>query len=265
MNFMALDKRQVGRLDRATAAGQTGAMRNPPRALPVRLSGVTYQVGDLRLIDKLGLTIAPKRRLALIGPNGAGKSLTLRLIQGLISPTEGKICWGDRAAPPAHAVALVFQRPTLLRRSARANIRHALAAYGAPRQCRDATAMELLEMAGLAELADRPARRLSGGEQQRLAIVRALAAEPELLLLDEPTASLDPQATQAIEFLIEAAATAGTAVILVTHDLGQVRRLADDVAFLHRGRVLEHRSAEAFFEGPQTQEAQDFIAGRLLV
>jgi tungstate transport system ATP-binding protein len=257
MNFMAIDQTAV--------IGQADAMRPAPRALPARLSGVAYDVGGLRLIDGLGLTVAPRRRLALIGPNGAGKSLTLRLIQGLIAPTAGEICWGEHAAPPAHAVALVFQRPTLLRRSVLANIRHALTAYGAPRAGREDAAMELLEMAGLADLADRPARRLSGGEQQRLALVRALAAEPELLLLDEPTASLDPQATQAIEMLIEAAAARGTSVVLVTHDLGQVRRLADDVAFLHRGRVLEHGTADEFFDEPQTQEAADFVAGRLLL
>lgn len=235
------------------------------RSLPIRLSGIALQIGGLRLIDGLGLNVAPHRRLALIGPNGAGKSLTLRLMQGLIRPTEGEIFWGENAAPPARSVALVFQRPTLLRRSARANIRHALAAYGAPRAGRDAAAMELLEMAGLAEIADRPARKLSGGEQQRLAVIRALAAEPELLLLDEPTASLDPHATQAIEMLIDAAAARGTSVVIVTHDLGQVRRLADDVVFLHRGRALEHGPVDAFFDDPQTEEARDFIAGRLLL
>lgn len=235
------------------------------RSLPVRLSSVVYEAGGHRLIDGLGLTIAPHRRLALIGPNGAGKSLTLRLIQGLIAPTSGEVVWGEDPEPPPRAVALVFQRPTLLRRTARANIRHALAAYGTPRADRDMAAFDLLEMAGLAALADRPARRLSGGEQQRLALVRALAAKPELLLLDEPTASLDPHATQAIELLIEAAAARGTSVVLVTHDLGQVRRLADDVAFLHRGRVLEHSPADAFFDDPETQEARDFVAGRLLL
>ncbi len=235
------------------------------RSLPVQLSDVAVQIGGLRLVDGLSLTVPPHRRLALIGPNGAGKSMTLRLMQGLLAPTAGEIRWGEHAAPPARSVALVFQRPTLLRRSARANIRHALAAYGAPRAGRDAAVEAWLEMAGLAEIADRPARKLSGGEQQRLALIRAMAAEPELLLLDEPTASLDPHSTQAIEKLIDAAAAQGTSVVLVTHDLGQVRRLADDVVFLNRGRVVEQFPVAAFFDTPQTQEARDFVAGRLLL
>lgn len=223
--------------------------------------------GDTALLNGLDLEIAPGGPTVLMGPNGAGKSLTLRIIQGLLAPSAGRLTFAGRPAEEScfRRVALVFQRPVLLRRSVRANLDHALRAYGAARSARPARIAELLEMAGLAALAERPARVLSGGEQQRLALVRALAADPEILLLDEPSASLDPQATIAVEGLMRRASEAGVKLVLVTHDVGQARRMAAEVAFMHCGRVVEHAPAEAFFARPASSAGRAYLEGRIFV
>ncbi len=199
-----------------------------------------------------------------MGPNGAGKSLSLRMMAGLVKPDAGEVSFAG-GRPGAQDVALVFQKPVLLRRSVRANLAHALATYGVPRRERPARLADLLRRTDLEGLAQAPARRLSGGEQQRLAMARALAAGPRFLLLDEPTASLDPHATAAIEALICRAAADGVKVVLVTHDRGQAARLADDVLFLHRGRLAEAAPARRFFEAPASREARAYLAGDLLV
>ena len=240
---------------------------SPPRAslLPVSFEDVTYSARGKRLLDGLNLTLEAGSTTVIMGPNGAGKSLTLRLLQGLIAPSSGRIQWAqspDRARV-GRKVATVFQRPVLLRRSVAGNLAHALKVYGVPSRLRAAQIDRWLDHAGLADLRDRAARVLSGGEQQRLSLVRALAAEPDLLLLDEPTASLDPQATLAIEALVQTAARGGTKVVMVTHDAGQARRLADDVAFLHRGQVTEHTTATLFFGAPRSRAAQAYLAGRI--
>jgi tungstate transport system ATP-binding protein len=240
-------------------------MRAPATDLPVTLTDVTVVAGAVTILDRISMTIAPGAPTVLIGPNGSGKTTLLRVAMGLVQPTRGRIAWGGREAAPPEKRAIVFQRPAMLRRSAAGNVRYALAAAKAPRATRNARIAELLALVGLKDLGRRPARRLSGGEQQRLALARALAREPELLLLDEPTASLDPAATKAIEDIVRAVAARGVKVVMSTHDLGQARRLAGDIALLHRGRLIERGPAEAFFTGPQTQEAKTFIAGELLV
>lgn len=237
---------------------------------PLRLERVVYgeSAADRRaLIDGLELTLEPGRPTALLGPNGAGKSLTLRLIQGLISPCSGRVACAGRPLAPSdrRRIALAPQRPVLLRRTLRANLDHALRAYGVPRRDRPARIDRLLALGRLEALAERPARALSGGEQQRASLIRALAAAPRLLLLDEPCASLDPEATQAVEALIAEAAASGVKVLLVSHDLGQARRLAGDVAFLHRGRIVERAPVDAFFGRPASPQAQAFIEGRLVL
>jgi tungstate transport system ATP-binding protein len=184
---------------------------------------------------------------------------------GLIHPSRGRVTWGGREqVPPTHR-AIVFQRPVMLRRSAAANIRYALAAAGVPRAEHDARVGELVALVGLGGLGERPARRLSGGEQQRLALARALAKEPQVLFLDEPTASLDPAATKAIEDVIRAVAARGIKVVMSTHDLGEARRLAGEIVLLHRGRVIESGASEAFFSAPRTEEGRRFIGGELLI
>ncbi len=232
---------------------------------PVALEGVCFTVGGRRLVDRVSFSLEPGPLTCIMGPNGAGKSLMLRLIAGLIRPTAGRITYGGAAGAPPRSIAVVFQRPVLLRRSVRANLDHALKVYGVPRAERPARIARLLEEADLAGLAGQPARRLSGGEQQRLALVRALAAEPELLLLDEPAASLDPRATAAVEALIARATRRGVKVVLVTHDRDQAQRMADEIVFLHRGRVVDTAPAATFFERPRSPEARAYLAGELLL
>jgi tungstate transport system ATP-binding protein len=199
-----------------------------------------------------------------MGPNGAGKSLLLRLLHGLLVPTSGVVLWGGRPldAPLRRRQAMVFQRPVLLRRSAAANVRFALRLRGREQPGR---VSDLLGEVGLEAQAGQPARLLSGGEQQRLSLARALAVEPMVLFLDEPTASLDPASTAAIEAIVKRARLRGTKIIFVTHDVGQARRLADDVVFLNQGRVVEHTPARRFFDEPLGQAARDYLAGRLLL
>ncbi len=159
---------------------------------------------------------------------------------------------------------MVFQRPVLLRRSARANILHALSLAGIARTTRNELADDALRRFGLSDIAGSPARVLSGGEQQRLAMARAWALTPDILFLDEPTSALDPGATRAIEAMIAAFHARGVAILMTTHDLGQARRIADDIIFLHAGRIVEAGPADAFFTRPQTEQARAFLAGELL-
>jgi tungstate transport system ATP-binding protein len=217
----------------------------------IRFEEVTVAAGGRALLDALTLAIAPGPPTVLIGPNGAGKTTLLRAAMGLLAPVRGRIAWQGESRR-----AIVFQRPVMLRRSAAANVRYAQ--VGADRTA------ELLALVGLADAADRPARRLSAGEQQRLALARALARDPAVLFLDEPTASLDPASTKAIEDVIRMV-SGRIKVVLSTHDLGEARRLAGQVVLLHRGRVAESAEAACFFDAPRTDEARKFIAGELLV
>ncbi|HXH13104.1 MAG TPA: phosphate ABC transporter ATP-binding protein [Alphaproteobacteria bacterium] len=236
-----------------------------PTILPLVVEKVCFEAGGKRLIDGITFTVAPGTRAVVLGPNGAGKSLLLRLCHGLIQPSAGRVVWAGAGSQMAHRQqAMVFQRPVLLRRSAAANITYALSVHGVPRRERKRLVAEALELAGLSPLAQRSARVLSGGEQQRLALARAWALKPQVLFLDEPTANLDPAATYAVEALLDRIHRAGTTVIMTTHDLGQARRLADDVLFLHHGRLVEHAPAASFFAQPQSAEAAAFLAGRLL-
>jgi tungstate transport system ATP-binding protein len=232
---------------------------------PVELSDVVFEAAGKRLIDGVSLRLDPGPLTCVMGPNGAGKSLLLRLIAGLIPPSGGCVTYGGAAEAGLNRIAFVFQRPVLLRRSVAANLDHALKTYGVARAERPARIAGLLALGQLEALARQPARVLSGGEQQRLSMVRALAARPALLLLDEPAASLDPQATAALEALIREAADKQVKVVLVTHDRDQARRMAGEIVFLHRGRIAERATATRFFDQPQSPEAQAYMAGRLLL
>lgn len=230
--------------------------------LPLSLQDVGYAVGGKRLLSGITLRIAGRRRLIVMGANGAGKSLFLRLCHGLIDPTTGRRRWASGEAR-AEAQAMVFQRPVLLRRSVAANLDYPLALRGQPRAARREAVALTLERFGLTRLAGRPARLLSGGEQQRLALARAWAMRPEVLFLDEPCASLDPSSTRIIEEMVVQFAAEGITIVMTTHNLGQARRVAEDVAFLHRGRLIEHRPAADFFAGPDAPEARAFMTGDL--
>ena len=236
------------------------------RILPVEGRNLSVVRNGRRLLDSVDVTLENDDLTAILGPNGAGKSLLLRVLTGLIMPDGGEVSWAGTSPDPSRMprVGLVFQKPVLLRRSALANIRYALHAHGVARSQSRRHAMEALEEAALGYLANAPARALSGGEQQRLALVRALSTDPEILLLDEPTASLDPAATAAIEEHARAFRARGRKVVFVTHDVGQAKRLAETVMFMSAGKITETARAEVFFEKPRTEEARAYLAGRLL-
>jgi tungstate transport system ATP-binding protein len=230
--------------------------------LPLRLDQATYAIDGRTLIHPLSLELEAGPSTILLGANGAGKSVLMRLMHGLLAPSGGRISWSDSdAARVRRLQAMVFQRPVLLRRSVLDNVMYALRVVGAADSRRRAS--DALAEVGLADAADRPARTLSGGEQQRLALARAWALHPEVLFLDEPTANLDPGATREIENVIKAFDAAGTKIIMSTHNLGQARRLGDEVLFIHQGRLAERAPVDAFFTQPRSPEAAAFIKGEL--
>jgi tungstate transport system ATP-binding protein len=238
----------------------------PPRAglLPLVATDLQLAVAGTVLVDHFTATVDGAGITVVMGPNGAGKSLLLRLLHGLIQPTKGSVTWAGLSLDETvrSRQAMVFQRPVLLRRSVRDNMTFVLprrAGRSVDRCCR-----MLLERVGLACAADKPARRLSGGEQQRLALARALALEPEVLFMDEATASLDPASTAMIESVVRDLSESGVKVMFVTHDVGQARRLADEVIFLHHGRLCEHTPARAFFERPASLPARQYLAGEIV-
>jgi len=230
--------------------------------LPLRLTDVSFAAGGRTIIDRVSFELTAGPSTIVLGANGAGKSVLMRLMHGLLVPSAGKVEWlGGNASRARRLQAMVFQRPVMLRRSALANITYALALADVPARDRDRLAFEALEEVGLATLATRPARVLSGGEQQRLALARAWALHPEVLFLDEPTASLDPASTREIETVIKAFDASGTKVVMVTHSLGQARRVGDEVLFVHEGRVAELTPIDRFFSQPASAEAAAFIKG----
>jgi len=239
-------------------------MHGPRSLLPLRLEALVFEARGRRIIDGVSATLRSGVRTVIIGPNGAGKSVLLRLCHGLLQPTSGRVEWNMPELPgEPRRQAMVFQRPVLLRRSALANVKHALAVARVPGPERAPRALDALRKAGLEPLAAHPARVLSGGEQQRVALARAWALNPEVLFLDEPTANLDPGATHEIERLIAAMHSAGAKIVMVTHNLGQAKRLSDEILFLHQGRLVERANAEQFFKRPASSEAAQFLEGEL--
>ena len=222
----------------------------------LHVEALGFSARGLAILRGVSFTLSPGAPSLIIGPNGAGKSVLLRLLHGLLTPDAGRIAWAGIGRQ-----AMVFQKPVLLRRSVGQNIAHALSLAG----IRDAARIaQSLEEVGLAHLIDRPARKLSGGEQQRVALARALALKPDILLLDEPSASLDPSATRAVEEVIAHVAQRGVKIVMTTHDLHQARRLAGEILFLHHGRLLEQTPAATFFTTPASPQAQAFLRGDIL-
>jgi tungstate transport system ATP-binding protein len=239
-------------------------MRAPNSILPLRLEEVSFVAGERAIIDRVSLELEAGPRTVILGPNGAGKSVLMRLCHGLLLPTSGRVAWAHPEHPgERRRQAMVFQRPVMLRRSALANISYALKLRGDSSATRTRRAREALERVGLAHLADRAARVLSGGEQQRLALARAWALQPEVLFLDEPTASLDPSASAEVERIIQAIHAGGTKIVMTTHNLGLARRIADEILFLNHGRLVERAPADRFFNHPASQETEAFIKGEL--
>jgi len=232
--------------------------------LPLILEDVSFVAGGRAIIDRVSCEITPGPRTVILGPNGAGKSVLMRLCHGLLTPTSGRIVWrGSRHEGRPGAQAMVFQRPVMLRRSAIANVTYGLALAGVARAERERRAHEGLAAVGLTLVANRPARVLSGGEQQKLALARAWALSPEVLFLDEPTANLDPSATRELERIVDQIHASGTKIVMTTHNLGQARRLADEILFMSGGRLADHAPVDEFFAQPSTAEAAAFIKGEL--
>jgi tungstate transport system ATP-binding protein len=232
--------------------------------LPLVLQDVSFVAGGRAIIDRVSCEFAAGPRTVILGPNGSGKSVLMRLCHGLLTPTLGRIVWqGTSEAHRPRSQAMVFQRPVMLRRSAIGNVTYGLAVAGVARGERERRAAEVLDAVGLSSVAGRPARVLSGGEQQRLALARAWALAPEVLFLDEPTANLDPGAAREVERIVDRIHASGTKIVMTTHNLGQARRLADEILFMSGGRVLDHAPVERFFAAPATAEAAAFIKGEL--
>jgi tungstate transport system ATP-binding protein len=255
-------------LDKPTSlATSANGARSVHGILPLELRGLSFESRAGRLIDQIDLVIEDPGISVIMGPNGAGKSLLLRLMHGLIAPSAGQIRWAGVpiSGEMLQRQAMVFQKPVLLRRTAAANIAYALGLRGVTRSERLSRAHQALQLAGLESRASTPARVLSGGEQQRLCLARALSLDPDVLFLDEPTASLDPASTLAIERLLVDARSRGIKVIAVTHDVGQARRLAQEIVFLHHGKLIEHQPASRFFREPKSDVALAFVEGGLVV
>ncbi len=232
--------------------------------LPLKLIDIGYRTNSaessINILQSVNLTVAQNTRTVILGPNGAGKSVLLRIMHGLLMASSGTVQWTH---PNPHAQAMVFQKPIMLRRSVLANIAFALQVSGKFKGDTRSAAINALDKAGIAHLAQRQARQCSGGEQQRIALARAWALEPEILFLDEPTASLDPSATKIVEATIQAIHEAGTCIVMTSHDLGQAKRLADRIIFLNQGRIEDDCDADTFFHQTPSLNAQAFLKGEL--
>jgi tungstate transport system ATP-binding protein len=232
--------------------------------LPLDLHEVCFAAGGRPIIGPLSVRIEAGPSTIILGANGAGKSVLMRLMHGLLAPTSGRVAWRETDPSRLRRMqARVFQRPVMLRRTAVENIDYALKVAGIHKDGRQRAAMDALDEVGLRQVAHQPARALSGGEQQRLALARAWALHPEVLFLDEPSASLDPTATREIEAVIRAFDASGTKIVMATHNLGQARRLGDEVLFLNQGRLVERAAVDRFFARPSSEEAAAFIKGEL--
>ncbi|MCR9222015.1 MAG: ATP-binding cassette domain-containing protein [Alphaproteobacteria bacterium] len=237
------------------------------RGFSARLDAVSVVRGGRAILDGATTQLTGRGVTALIGPNGSGKTTLLKLLNGLVAPDAGRVVWfgpDGETSPLGVRQAMLLQQPALLRRTAAANLVFAAKRAGVPRSDRRSLAARWLDKAGLSALAESPARRLSGGEQRRLALARALILAPQALILDEPGAGLDPAATRALEALIADAAASGVKVVFSTHDVGQVRRLADEALFLNAGRLEAAGLARDLLDDPPVVSLAAFLKGDLL-
>ncbi|MEW9919194.1 ATP-binding cassette domain-containing protein [Marimonas sp. MJW-29] len=231
---------------------------------PVKVKEVEVQRRGKRLLGPVDLTLESNGLTIVIGPNGAGKTTLLRMLHGLERVRRGSLHWACDEETARREQAFVFQTPVLLRRTVLQNIAYPLTIRGVPRAEALAHARDWATRVGLGEVAGVQAPRISGGEKQKLALARALIVSPAVLFLDEPCSSLDGAATKDIEAVLRDARSAGTRIIMSTHDLGQAQRLADEVIFMVKGRIREHREAKQFFSAPETAEARAFLRGDIV-
>lgn len=231
---------------------------------PVEITDVTVRKRGRALLDGISLSLASQGITIVMGPNGAGKSTLLKALHGMERLVGGQINWSQPKSVTRERQAFVFQTPILMRRPVIDNVAYPLILRGAARAEAREKARLWLEKVQLSQTAQQRASELSGGERQKMALARALIGEPELLFLDEPCANLDGRATREIEELLQAANAGGTRIIMATHDLGQARRLADDVVFMNKAKLLEHADAKEFFDSPKTRQAQAFLNGDIV-
>ncbi len=232
--------------------------------LPLSLHQVEVRKRGKRLLGPVSVAFPSDGFTMVMGPNGAGKSTLLKTIHGLERTAAGQIEWNAPQQVVRARQAFVFQSPVIMRRTTRENVAYPMIVRGMQKRAASELAQSWLERVGLADAAERRARVLSGGERQKMALARALITDPELLFLDEPCANLDGSATREIEHLLQTAHTSGIRVIMATHDIGQARRLATDVVFLHKGQVQEHTPAPEFFENPQSGPAKAYLNGDIV-
>jgi len=231
---------------------------------PMQAEGLTVRKGGRKILQGVSVTLAAQGLTIVMGPNGAGKSTLLKTLHGMERLITGQITWSQPNAAAQDRQAFVFQNPTLMRRTVLDNVAYPLTLKGMSKAKARDIAAGWLDKVHLTKALNQRASDLSGGERQKMALVRALIREPELLFLDEPCANLDGRATRELEEMLQATNSAGTRIVMATHDLGQAKRLATDVLFLHQGQLLEHTPAEVFFETPQSPQAQAFLNGDIV-
>ena len=231
--------------------------------LPIRFHNVSLKLDNNFFFKKLSFEINTKGISVFIGANGAGKTSCIKLLTGLIKPDSGEVLFSTNKKI-LNLIGYVPQKIILLRRSVEKNLLHTLSVSNYPTNKKKQRVKEILKFAKLEHVAKQSARNLSIGQQQLISIMRALAIRPSFLFLDEPCATLDPQTTQIIENLIKIVSKAGVKIIIVTHDVFQAKRLANDILFFHNGKIIEHTKTKSFFKNPKSKEAKDFQKGLLL-
>jgi tungstate transport system ATP-binding protein len=232
--------------------------------LPLTIEAIELRRGGRQILGPIDWVLEGRGITILMGPNGSGKTTFLRAMHGLERVGKGRLAWNATAGDVRARQAFVFQSPIMMRRSVLESIAYPLLLDGVARKTALTRAEALAAQMGLGGLLAQPAQAISGGEKQKLALARALIRAPEVLFLDEPCANLDGRATKEIERILCETRAGGTRIVMSTHDIGQARRLADDILFLHHGRLIETGPKAAFFEAPKTPEAIAHLNGDLI-
>ena len=229
--------------------------------LPLEIKNLNYSIGSKEILYNLNIKIISDKITVIMGPNGAGKSIFLKILNGIIRPTSGKILWNEKIDKSLvlNGQALVFQKPILLRRSVEANLDF----FDKLTNLNNYDKNQLLKIVDLLDQKNQPARLLSLGEQQRLSLIRALLLRPRLIMLDEPTANLDPASTKIIEDIIISLKEFGIKIIFVTHNILQAKRLADEVIFFDKGKLIEHSNSKEFFSNSKSIKVNNYLNGIL--